>query len=74
MPKLPRISGKKAVKVFEKLGFKIVRQKGSHIVMRKEHRGCVIPLHKSLAIGTLKNAIKQAGLNNEEFINAYNDY
>jgi predicted RNA binding protein YcfA (HicA-like mRNA interferase family) len=73
MPKLPIISGKKAVKVFEKLGFKIVRQKGSHIVMRKGNCGCVIPLHKSLAIGTLKSAIKQAGLDNEEFIDAYQD-
>ncbi len=73
MPKLPRISGKKAVKVFEKLGFKIIRQKGSHVVMRKGNRGCVIPLHSNLAIGTLKSAIKQAGLDNEEFIDAYQD-
>ena len=41
--------------------------------MRKGRRGCVIPLHKSLAIGTLKSAIKQAGLDNEEFIDAYQD-
>ena len=73
MPKLPRISGKIAVKVFEKLGYKIIRQKGSHVVMRKGNCGCVLPLHKSLAIGTLKSAIKQAGLDNEEFIDAYQD-
>ena len=71
MPKLPRISGKE-VKVFETLGFKIVRQRGSHVVMRKGDRGCVIPLHKTLAIGTLKSVIKQAGMNNEEFLDAYN--
>ena len=71
MPKLPRISGKEA-KVFETLGFKIVRQRGSHVVMRKGDRGCVIPLHKTLAIGTLKSVIKQAGMNNEEFLDAYN--
>ena len=73
MSKLPRISGKIAVKVFEKLGYKIIRQKGSHVVMRKGNCGCVLPLHKSLAIGTLKSAIKQAGLDNEEFIDAYQD-
>jgi len=72
MPKLPRISGKEAIKVFETLGFKIVRQRGSHVVMRKGDRGCVIPLHKTLAIGTLKSVIKQAGMNNEEFLDAYN--
>jgi len=73
MPKLPRISGRKAVKVFEKPGFKIARQRGSHVVLRREDCGCVIPLHKSLAIGTLKSAIKQAGLDNEEFVDAYQD-
>ena len=73
MPKLPIVSGKIAVKVFEKLGYKIIRQKGSHVVMRKGNCGCVLPLHKSLAIGTLKSAIKQAGLDNEEFIDAYQD-
>ncbi|MDP2940220.1 MAG: type II toxin-antitoxin system HicA family toxin [Candidatus Omnitrophota bacterium] len=31
MPKLPAISGDKAVKCFEKLGYQVVRQHGSHI-------------------------------------------
>lgn len=31
MPKLPSVSAKEAIKVFEKLNYKIVRQKGSHI-------------------------------------------
>jgi len=71
MPELPRISGKQAIKNFERLGFKIVRQRGSHVVLRKENRGCVIPVHKELALGTLRNAIKQAGISADEFINAY---
>ena len=32
---------------------------------------CVIPLHKELAIGTLRGAIKQAGITVDEFITAY---
>lgn len=71
MAELPRISGNNAIKVFESLGFKVVRQKGSHVVLRKDDRGCVIPVHKELAIGTLRNAIKQAGITADEFINAY---
>ncbi len=71
MPKLPSISGKEAIKVFEKLGFKIVRQKGNHRVLRKEDHGCVVPVHKELAIGTLRSAIKQAGITADEFINAF---
>ena len=71
MPKLPRISGAEAIKVFKKLGFHIARQRGNHVVLRRENRGCAIPLHKELAIGTLKSAIRQAGISVEEFVEAY---
>jgi predicted RNA binding protein YcfA (HicA-like mRNA interferase family) len=71
MPELPRISGSKAIKVFEKLGFSVVRQRGSHVVLRKADKGCVIPVHKELAVGTLRSAIRQAGLTPDEFVNAY---
>ena len=73
MPELPKVSGAQAIRIFERLGFRVVRQKGSHVVLRKENRGCVIPIHKELAIGTLKSAIKQAGITTEEFINTYNN-
>jgi len=71
MPDLPSISGKEAVKVFNRLGFSAVRQRGSHVVLRNGPRGCVVPLHKSLAKGTLRGAIKQAGLSVEEFLDEY---
>jgi predicted RNA binding protein YcfA (HicA-like mRNA interferase family) len=71
MPDLPHISGSEAIKLFEKLGFKVVRQRGSHVVLRKEDRGCVIPVHKELAIGTLRSAIKQAGITADDFVNVY---
>ncbi|MBW1892200.1 MAG: type II toxin-antitoxin system HicA family toxin [Deltaproteobacteria bacterium] len=73
MPELPRISGDDAVKAFKRLGFYEARQKGSHVVMRKNDRGCVIPLHKNLAIGTLRSAIRQAGITVDEFIVADKD-
>ena len=71
MPKLPRISGDEAIKVFRKIGFEVVRQKGSHVVLRRNDFGCVIPLHKMLAIGTLRSAIRQAEITPEEFISSY---
>lgn len=73
MPELPHVSGNNAVKIFESLGFKIVRRRGSHVVLRKDNKGCVIPIHKELAIGTLRSAIKQAGITTEEFLKAYKD-
>ena len=72
MPKLPRISGDEAIKVFIKLGFHEARQKGSHVVMRRQDKGCVIPRHKELAIGTLRSAISQAGITIDAFVTAYN--
>ena len=71
MPKLPRISGNVAVKIFLRLGFRVCRQKGSHVVLRKGSVGCVLPLHKELATGTLKSAIRQAGVSVDEFVSAY---
>jgi predicted RNA binding protein YcfA (HicA-like mRNA interferase family) len=71
MPELPRISGDAAIKIFIKLGFYIARQKGSHAVMRRSDKGCVIPKHKALAVGTLKSAIRQAGITSDEFVEAF---
>ncbi len=71
MSKLPRISGEEAIKTFIKMGFEIKRQEGSHVVLRKGDLGCVIPLHKELAIGTLKAALRQANLSNDDFIQAH---
>ena len=71
MPELPRISGRKAVQVFERMGFVRARQRGSRVVLRRGGVGCVVPLHKSLAIGTLRSAIRQAGIKPDEFIGAH---
>ncbi|MDT3740909.1 MAG: type II toxin-antitoxin system HicA family toxin [Candidatus Kapabacteria bacterium] len=63
------------VKTLQKLGFFVVRQKGSHVVLRKPvvggDHGCSVPLHENLAVGTLAGIIKQAKLTNEEFITAF---
>jgi len=72
MPKLPRISSKKAIQVLERLGFKQVRQTGSHVVMKKETEegklGCVVPIHRELKVGTLSGILKQAQITPDEFI------
>jgi len=58
MPKLPAVSGKELVKAFEKEGFMIVRQRGSHIFMQhSDGRVATIPLHKQIRKGTLKKGI-----------------
>jgi len=72
MPKLQRISGEVAICTLEKLGFKKVRQRGSHVILKKQvsegEIGCVVPLHKELAVGTLRGILKQARLSVDEFM------
>lgn len=72
MPKLPRVSGAEAIRALERLGFTQVRQRGSHVVLKRieleKATGCVVPLHTELAIGTLRGILKQAGVTTEEFI------
>jgi predicted RNA binding protein YcfA (HicA-like mRNA interferase family) len=70
MPKLPHVSGKEAARALERLGFVQVRQKGSHLILRRGPTGCVVPLHREIKIGTLAGVLKQAGISAEEFIAA----
>jgi predicted RNA binding protein YcfA (HicA-like mRNA interferase family) len=73
MPKLPVVSGAEAIRTLERLGFAVVRQRGSHIVLRKESSGCVVPNHRELKLGTLTGILKQAGVSVDEFIAALRD-
>jgi len=71
MPKLPSIKPRILIKLFEKLGYVIDRQKGSHVVLYHVSlkRRLTIPMHiKDVPNGTLLAIIKQAGLTKEEFI------
>jgi len=69
---LPRISGEQAIRALKRLGFVAVRQRGSHVVLRKETEagavGCSVPLHRELAVGTLRGILKLAQVSAEEFV------
>lgn len=70
MAKLPRVSGRECVAALERLGFVKVRQRGSHVVMRRDARGCVVPMHREFKTGTLHGVLMQAGVTAEEFVEA----
>ena len=58
MSKLPHISSKELIKVFKKLGFEAISQRGSHIKLRhRDGRTAIIPNHKEIKPGTLKKGI-----------------
>jgi len=68
MSKLPVLSGAKLIKLLQETGFEIVRQKGSHISLRKGEAKTVVPLHNDLAKGTLLGILKQCGLSKEDLL------
>ncbi len=72
MPSLPFVSGSEAVRALQRLGFVVVRQRGSHIVLRKGSQGCVVPNHHQIKTGTLAGLLKQGGVSVDDFINALN--
>ena len=67
MPKFPGLSGAQIVRALERLGFVVVRQSGSHIVMRRNGQGCVVPNHKEVKVGTVNGVRRQADVPAEEF-------
>ncbi len=70
MGRLGNISGKEAVKAFQKAGWQPIGQVGSHVVMGKPgiRVNLSIPQHKELSIGTLRALIRHAGLTVERFL------
>ena len=64
-PKLPQVSGQSLIKFLKKLDYQIIRQKGSHVRLRKttnkgEHN-ITVPNHKIIAKGTLNDIISKVG-------------
>jgi predicted RNA binding protein YcfA (HicA-like mRNA interferase family) len=70
MSKLPVVSGVQCIKVLEKAGFVVYRQRGSHITLvRTDPKAqTTVPNHKELDRGTLRAIIRQAGLSVDEFV------
>lgn len=70
MPRLPRLSSRDAIRALERLGFVQIRQRGSHVVMRRGSVTCIVPQRGELKLGTLSSVLQQADVGIEEFIAA----
>ena len=73
--KLSPVKAEKVIKVLEESGFTVVRQKGSHIILKdQDGRSIVIPDHpgEELGRGILRAIIRQAGLTRDEFLRRLN--
>jgi len=70
MPKLPVVSGPRAIRALARLGFVSVRQRGSHVVLKGRGRMVVVPLHAELDRGTLRAILREANVSVDEFVEA----
>ncbi|MCK4659120.1 MAG: type II toxin-antitoxin system HicA family toxin [Phycisphaerae bacterium] len=72
MSKLPRqLSYRKVITALGRAGFRVHRQRGSHIVLVRDepYAQVIVPAHRTLATGTLGDILDGAGLTLEQFIN-----
>jgi predicted RNA binding protein YcfA (HicA-like mRNA interferase family) len=72
MPPVPLLRPRDVIRAFQKLGWEVARQRGSHIILTKTgHIATLsIPNHPEVARGTLRALIARAGLTVEEFLDA----
>jgi len=72
MSKLPIVSGEKLIKCFEKIGYQVVRQKGSHVRLHhkfdKSKRPLTIPRHKVIGKGLLRKLLRDAKISVKELL------
>jgi predicted RNA binding protein YcfA (HicA-like mRNA interferase family) len=76
VPRLPQVSGSQLIALLESLGYRRVRQRGSHAQLRLEtdvgQHTITVPLHKAVAKGTLNDILSRvapwAGVAKEELI------
>jgi predicted RNA binding protein YcfA (HicA-like mRNA interferase family) len=68
--RLANIPGKDAVKAFQKAGWVVIGQVGSHVVMSKPgiRVNLSVPQHKELSVGTLRALVQHAGMTIEQFL------
>ena len=68
--KLGPIPHRKLVSVLNSLGYSAVRQSGSHLVLKKDEKSVVVPIHsKDIGPGLVRLILKEVGLSREEFFN-----
>ncbi len=73
MPELPQIKPLKLIKFFEKQGFVVSRQTGSHArLIHSDGRKITIAVHnKPIAPGTLNSILKHAQMDRDTFLKMF---
>lgn len=70
MPDYPVLSGAENLAALGRLGFQQVRQRGSHVILRRGDQGCVVPPHREVKCRTLSGIVRQANVTPDAFLAA----
>ncbi|MDG7025031.1 MAG: type II toxin-antitoxin system HicA family toxin [Nitrososphaerota archaeon] len=69
MSRLPAVSGKDLIKILTKrFGFRVLRQRGSHVTLTNDSSFITVPLHPELDKGTLRAVLNDAKISREDFL------
>jgi predicted RNA binding protein YcfA (HicA-like mRNA interferase family) len=71
LPKIPPINSNRLIKILEHEGFKVIRQRGSHVILiNQEKTRIVVPIHpgKDIKPGLCRAILREAGINREKFL------
>lgn len=71
MSNLKSFSGKELINILQKLGFVVLRQKGSHhFLEHSDGRRTVIPVHnnENIGIGLFMKILKDVDMSKDDFI------
>ena len=72
MERLPILSGARLIKILANFGYRIDRQRGSHIRLKAEGRRPVtVPDYKTIDRSLLKKILHQANIDTEDFLNSF---
>ena len=66
--KVPHLGYREVLRAFERAGWEIVSQRGSHIKLRKGKRTLILPAHNPLKRSTLAKIIKMSGMTLDDFL------
>jgi len=59
---------RKVIKILNKFGFEVTRQRGSHLILKKDGKIISVPRHSPIAMPTLRSILVQAGISEEDFV------
>jgi predicted RNA binding protein YcfA (HicA-like mRNA interferase family) len=76
MSRLPILTGLEVIKILERIGFKTVRQKGSHVFLKhQDNRITIIPVHKGKDVdrALLRKILRDTKISPNEFLKIFSN-